>query len=69
MGVRCHGEAARGDATIARPAGQQIPYLKVSITRYRDNTGVRNNQLMSIATASLKNDDITAIANYLTQLP
>jgi cytochrome c553 len=30
---------------------------------------VRNNQLMSIATASLKNDDITAIANYLTQLP
>jgi cytochrome c553 len=67
--VRCHGEAARGDATIARLAGQQIPYLKVSITRYRDNTGVRNNQLMSIATASLKNDDITAIANYLTQLP
>lgn len=67
--VRCHGEAARGDATIARLAGQQIPYLQVTITRYRDNTGVRNNQLMSIATASLKNDDITAIANYLTQLP
>lgn len=67
--VRCHGEAARGDATIARLAGQQIPYLQVSITRYRDNTGVRNNQLMSIATGSLKNDDITAIANYLTQLP
>jgi len=67
--VRCHGEAARGDATIPRLAGQQIPYLVTSITRYRDNTGVRNNQLMSIATSSLKNEDIKAIANYLTQLP
>jgi len=39
------------------------------VTRYRDKTGVRNNQLMSIATASLKNDEIVAIANYLTQMP
>ena len=67
--VRCHGEAARGDATIARLAGQQIPYLQTSLTRYRDKTGVRNNQLMSIATSSLKNEDIKAISNYLTQLP
>ena len=67
--VRCHGDAARGDTTIPRLAGQQIPYLVTSITRYRDNTGVRNNQLMSIATSSLKNEDIKAIANYLTQLP
>ena len=52
--VRCHGEAARGDATIPRLAGQQIPYIVSSVTRYRDNTGVRNNQLMSIATSSLK---------------
>ena len=49
--VRCHGEAARGDATIPRLAGQQIPYIVSSVTRYRDNTGVRNNQLMSIATS------------------
>jgi cytochrome c553 len=67
--VRCHGEAARGDATIPRLAGQQIPYVVTSVTRYRDGTGIRNNQLMSIATSSLKNEDIKAIANYLTQLP
>jgi cytochrome c553 len=67
--VRCHGEQARGNETIPRLAGQKIPYLQTSITRYRDKTGVRNNQLMSIATASLKNEDITAIANYLTQMP
>ena len=67
--VRCHGESAHGDATIPRLAGQQIPYVVTSVTRYRDGTGIRNNQLMSIATSSLKNEDIKAIANYLTQLP
>ena len=67
--VNCHGEAARGDATIPRLAGQQIPYVVTSVTRYRDGTGIRNNQLMSIATSSLKNEEIKAIANYLTQLP
>lgn len=67
--VRCHGEQARGNEFYPRLAGQKLPYLQSSITRYRDNTGIRNNQLMSIATAPLKNDDITALANYLTQLP
>ena len=67
--VRCHGEQARGNELFPRLAGQKVPYLKSSITRYRDMTGVRNNQLMAIATAPLKNDDITAIANYLTQMP
>lgn len=67
--ARCHGEQARGNETIPRLAGQKISYLQTSVTRYRDKTGVRNNQLMSIATASLKNDEIVAIANYLTQMP
>lgn len=67
--VRCHGEQARGNESYPRLAGQKLPYLQSSITRYRDNTGIRSNQLMSIATAPLKNDDIVAIANYLSQLP
>jgi len=67
--VRCHGEQGRGNETIARLAGQKLPYLQTTIMRYRDKTGVRNNQLMSIATAGLKNEDVVAISNYLTQLP
>jgi cytochrome c553 len=67
--VRCHGEQARGNELFPRLAGQKVPYLQVTIQRYRDGTGIRNNQLMSIATATLKNEDVTAIANYLTQLP
>lgn len=67
--ARCHGEQARGNELYPRLAGQKLSYLQSSITRYRDGTGIRNNQLMSIATATLKNDEIIALANYLTQLP
>ncbi len=67
--VRCHGEQARGNELYPRLAGQKVPYLQTSITRYRDGTGIRNNQLMAIATGNLKNEEIVAVANYLTQLP
>lgn len=67
--ARCHGEQARGNELYPRLASQKFSYLQSSITRYRDNTGVRNNQLMTIATAPLKNEDIVAVASYLTQLP
>ncbi len=67
--ARCHGEQGRGSETIARIAGQKQAYLQTAMTRYRDKTGERNNVLMSSATAPLKNDDIVAVANFLTQLP
>lgn len=67
--VRCHGQNAHGNELFPRIAGQKQMYLQSSITRYRDTTGVRNNQLMAIATGGLKNDDIKALSHYLTQLP
>lgn len=67
--VRCHGPQARGNEVYPRLAGQKQVYIKTSVTRYRDNTGIRNNQLMSIATGGLKDDEILAISHYLTQLP
>lgn len=67
--VRCHGAEARGNETIPRLAGQQVPYVVKSVTRYRDQTGERNNQLMAIATSGLKNEDIQALAHYVAGLP
>ena len=67
--VRCHGDQARGNAEVPRLAGQKQPYLQSAIMRYRDGTGIRSNQLMSIATAPLRNEDVVAVTNYLTQLP
>lgn len=66
--ARCHGEAAHGSETIPRLAGQQGEYLKKTITRYRDGTGERIYTLMQVATGGLKNEDITALAAYLTAL-
>lgn len=67
--ARCHGEQAHGNETIPRLAGQQVEYLKKSIVRFRDGTGERNYTLMQIATAGLKNEDIPAIAAYLSSQP
>ena len=67
--ARCHGEEARGNETIPRLAGQQAEYLKRTIARYRDKTGERIYPLMQIATATLKNEEIAALASYLAALP
>ena len=64
--VRCHGEEARGNETIARLAGQKREYLMVSLKRYRDRTGERIDPLMQIATGPLTDDDIKAVTAYLT---
>ncbi len=67
--LRCHGEQARGNDIYPRLAGQKAAYLQTSIIRYRDASGIRNNPLMSIATAPLKSEDVVAVAQYLTQMP
>ena len=67
--ARCHGDDAHGNQTYPRLAGQKQPYLQTSITRYRDGTGIRTNQLMAIATGGLKNEDILALSHFLTQAP
>lgn len=65
----CHGERAQGQEGFPRLAGQKVPYLKASITRYRDPTGLRNNPQMRAATAALTDADVHAVAHYLAQLP
>ncbi len=67
--ARCHRDVAHGDELIPRLAGQHPVYLKLSVTRYRDKTGERQNPLMSSAVAPLKNEDIAAVAAYLNTLP
>jgi cytochrome c553 len=67
--VRCHGADARGNETIPRLAGQQVPYVIKSVTRYRDRSGERNSQAMAIAAGGLKDDEIVALAQYLALLP
>ena len=65
---RCHGDQGRGNEKIARIAGQQVPYLVLTLTRYRDRNGERNDPLMATNTAMLKDPDIRALAEYVSRL-
>jgi cytochrome c553 len=67
--LRCHGRAAHGNETIPRLASQHMEYLILSITRYRDKTGERQEPQMSSAVAPLKDSEIEAVAAYLYSLP
>lgn len=66
--VRCHGSQAYGGERYPRLAGQQSTYLVRSLTRYRDRTGARMEPEMLAMTAALKDEDIKALADYLSTL-
>lgn len=65
---RCHGEEGRGSEKIARIAGQQPEYLIRSLTRYRDRSGERMNPDMAANTSMLKDQDIRAVAEYVSRI-
>lgn len=66
---RCHGSDGRGNAQIARLAGQQAPYVAATLRRYRSGTGPRVNALMSEATRLLTDPEIEAVAAFVGTLP
>lgn len=65
---RCHGPQALGDATVPRLAGQQPGYVVKSLKRYRDGTGERLEPVMAANTKLMSNDDIAAVAAYVSSM-
>jgi cytochrome c553 len=66
---RCHGTDGHGSEKIARIAGQQAPYLALSLKRYRDGTGERLDPLMSANTKLMTDADMAAVVAYVTSMP
>jgi cytochrome c553 len=64
----CHDEKGQGTETIPRVAGQQSEYLIQSMSRYRDRTGERIYAPMAASTTGLKDQDIKALAAFLSGL-
>lgn len=64
----CHQADAHGSETFPRLAGQQSQYLRVSLRRYLEKSGVRNSAEMSAATAQLGELNIEPIVEYLASL-
>jgi cytochrome c553 len=66
--VRCHGADGLGNEQIARIAGQQRGYLRLTLQRYRAGTGPRLNPLMQAETRLLTNPQIEALVAYVSAM-
>lgn len=62
---KCHQASALGDMATPRLAGQKVDYLTSSLTRYRSNTGERQDSQMQAVAARLSDDQIKAVSVYL----
>jgi cytochrome c553 len=62
--MRCHDEDGHGDEKVARVAGQQSVYLRVSLQRYRAGSGVRMNPDMAKVAQKMTDADIEAVVAY-----
>jgi cytochrome c553 len=66
---RCHGTSGRGNDQIARIAGQQDEYLRLTLKRYRDGNEVRANSIMTPNTKNMTDADIEAVVAYVSSMP
>jgi cytochrome c553 len=64
----CHGEDGRGNEMIARIAGQQPDYLRITLKHYRAGTGQRVNPLMATSTKPMTDADIDAVVEFVTSM-
>lgn len=65
---RCHGLDGKGSETYARLAGQQMPYVILTLTRYRNRTGERIDPLMAENTRLMTDQEIRAVAAYVSSM-
>lgn len=70
----CHGEKGEGKSDYARLAGQQPQYVEMTLRGFRDKLKnnskqvKRSNTTMESISKALSNEDIKALAAYVTQL-
>jgi len=64
----CHGAEAKGGRDIARMAGQHSVYLTNALKDYRTGRGVRSDVRMTSVAKHLTDEQIDALAGYLSSL-
>lgn len=65
----CHGVHGQGREDTPRLAGQPAEYLRKALTRFRDKDPSRAGSVMMSITAGFSDQEISALAAYLQQLP
>ncbi len=66
--TKCHGLQGYGERHIARLAGQHPEYITQSLERYRKGTKERSDPLMGSIARQLKDQDIAALASFISTM-
>ena len=66
--ISCHGDDGRGKEGYAYIAALPEKYIAGTLTRFREPNSHRINVLMAAAASTLSNEDIDALAAYLSNL-
>jgi cytochrome c553 len=66
--VSCHGVDGRGQEGYARLAGQRYDYVIKMLKEFRNRTGRRTNVWMTSVAIRLNDQDMRAVATYLSNL-
>lgn len=66
--MSCHGSDGRGNDKMARIAGQHQHYLRLSLKRYRDGSGIRVDPLMASATQKMTDLEINAVVAHIESM-
>ena len=68
--ANCHGDAMAGQGEVPRVAGQRADYLVKALRDFRQNVRRgRGNAVMIEMVATITDDDIKLLAEYLSRLP
>lgn len=66
--IHCHSEEAKGQGAIPRLNGQNPDYIATNLIRFRDKLHLRKHAGMSLITSKLTDEEIKALAVYLSGL-
>ena len=66
--AQCHGENGRGEKGYARLASQKPDYVVKMLKEFKSYTGRRANPWMTVVSASLSDEEMAAVAAYVSTL-
>jgi cytochrome c553 len=67
--VACHGEKGYGLHSLPRIAGQKHDFITATLAAYKDQKGVRPDSPMVPVSRALSENDIMAIATFVSLMP
>jgi cytochrome c553 len=65
----CHGDDGMGASGYANIAAQHAAFVEATLIDFRDESGNRNNPVMTAMTQGLSDADIKALAAYVESMP